>query len=178
MAIPRVAIVGRPNVGKSSLFNWLDGRRLAIVDDMPGVTRDRMTILIEYGKRHFELIDTGGMGHIDPDNLTDEVESQIEAAIDEADVLLFVVDNRTGPVGLDEEVALRLRRVDKPVILVVNKADHPSQDSDANEFLKLGRGWLVRVSTLQNRNREELLELIDQRLPDMKASAEEVAPPR
>jgi GTP-binding protein len=177
MAIPRVAIVGRPNVGKSSIFNWLDGRRLAIVDDMPGVTRDRMTTLIEHRGRHFELIDTGGMGHIDPDNLTDDVEQQIEAAIDEADVLLFVVDNRTGPVGLDEEVALRLRRVDKPILLVVNKADHPTQDFDANEFLKLGRGWLVRVSTLQNRNREELLELIEQRLPDMKATPAEVAPP-
>lgn len=177
MAIARVAIVGRPNVGKSSLFNWLDGRRLAIVDDQPGVTRDRMTTLIDYRNRHFELIDTGGMGHIDADNLTDDVERQIDAAIDEADVLLFVVDNRTGLTSADEEVALRLRRVDKPILLVANKADHPAQDLDANEFLKLGRGFLVRVSTLQNRNREELLDLIDQRLPDVVTSPEEVAPP-
>jgi GTPase len=176
MTIPRVAIVGRPNVGKSSIFNWIDGRRLAIVDDMPGVTRDRMTTLVDYRGRHFELIDTGGMGHIDSDNLTDDVESQIDAAIDEADVLLFVVDNRSGLASMDEEVGLRLRRVDKPVLLVANKADHPSQDLNANEFLKLGRGWLVKVSTLQNRNRDELLDLILQRLPDVDATAEEIAP--
>jgi GTP-binding protein len=177
MTIPRVAIVGRPNVGKSSLFNWLDGRRLAIVDDMPGVTRDRMTTLIEFRQSHFELIDTGGMGHEDPDNLTDQVERQIEAAIDEADVLLFVVDNRDGLTALDEEVALRLRRVDKPIILVVNKCDHPTQDNLASEFLKLGRGALLCVSTLQNRHREELLSQILQRLPAATAADEELAPP-
>jgi len=176
MVLPRVAIVGRPNVGKSSIFNWLDGRRLAIVDDMPGVTRDRMMTLMEYRNTHFELIDTGGMGHIDSDNLTKDVEAQIEAAIDEADVLLFVVDNRAGMAPLDEEVAIRLRKVDKPIILVANKCDHPTQDSNAEEFQRLGRGWLVRVSTLQNRNRDELLDLIHQRLPEKNESPEDVAP--
>jgi GTPase len=177
MAIPRVAIVGRPNVGKSSLFNWLDGRRLAIVDDTPGVTRDRLTTLIEYRSTHFELIDTGGMGHIDADNLTDAVELQIEAAIDEADVILFVVDNRSGLTAMDEEVGLRLRRVDKPIVLVANKSDHPDQDINANEFLKLGRGFLVRISTLQNRNRDELLDLILQRLPPPNDTDQELAEP-
>ncbi len=176
MALPRVAIVGRPNVGKSSIFNWLDGRRLAIVDDVAGVTRDRLMTLMEYRKTHFELIDTGGMGHIDSDNLTKDVEQQIEAAIEEADVLLFVVDNRAGIAPLDEEVALRLRKVDKPIILVANKCDHPTQDPNADEFQKLGRGWLIRVSTLQNRNRDELLDLIHQRLPEMSTSPKEVAP--
>ncbi len=176
MAVPRVAIVGRPNVGKSSIFNWLDGRRLAIVDDVPGVTRDRMMTMMEYRNTHFELIDTGGMGHIDSDNLTKDVEQQIEAAIDEADVLLFVVDNRAGLAPLDEEVALRLRKIDKPIILVANKCDHPTQDSNAEEFQKLGRGWLIRVSTLQNRNRDELLDIIHQHLPAVDTTAEEVAP--
>ncbi|MDZ4848196.1 MAG: ribosome biogenesis GTPase Der [Pirellulaceae bacterium] len=176
MALPRVAIVGRPNVGKSSIFNWLDGRRLAIVDDVAGVTRDRLTTLMEYRKTHFELIDTGGMGHIDADNLTNEVEQQIETAMDEADVLIFVVDNRAGIAPFDEEVALRLRKIDKPIILVANKCDHPSQDLNAEEFLRLGRGWLVRVSTLQNRNREELLDLILQRLPEVSTTDEDVAP--
>ena len=96
MAIPRVVIVGRPNVGKSSIFNWLDGRRLAIVDDMAGVTRDRMVTLIEHDDRFFELVDTGGMGIEDRDNLTKDVERQIEIGIDEADVVLFVVDPRAG----------------------------------------------------------------------------------
>ncbi len=94
MSLPKVAIVGRPNVGKSSLFNWLAGKRLAIVDDRPGVTRDRVTYLIEHGDRFFELIDTGGIGFIDADNLTDEVEHQITLAIESADLLMFVVDTR------------------------------------------------------------------------------------
>jgi GTPase len=177
MPIPRVAIVGRPNVGKSSIFNWLAGRRLAITDGVAGVTRDRVTTLIQFDDRHFELIDTGGMGIQDVDNLTAEVEAQIEAGIDEADVILFVVDSRSGPVPLDQNVADRLRRVDKPILLVANKTDHPSLDSQADEFHQLGRGWLVRVSAEQNRNRGELLDLIFQRLPNFTQTPEEVAPP-
>jgi len=177
MPIPRVAIVGRPNVGKSSIFNWLDGRRLAIVDDMAGVTRDRLMTLMEYRNTHFELIDTGGMGIQDVDNLTKEVEAQIEVGIDEADVLLFVVDNRAGITGLDEAVAYRLRKVNKPIILVVNKCDHPTQDLNAEEFSRIGRGFLLRVSTLQNRGRDELLDLIHDRLPIMETTSEEVAMP-
>src|SRR5713226_9831182 len=92
--IPVVAIVGRPNVGKSSLFNWLAGRRIAIVDPTAGVTRDRVSTLVKVGDRFFELIDTGGMGIQDVDNLTVQVERQIEAAIDQAQVVLFVVDVR------------------------------------------------------------------------------------
>jgi GTP-binding protein len=177
MPIPRVAIVGRPNVGKSSIFNWIAGRRLAIVEDTAGVTRDRLTTLIEYQGRHFELIDTGGMGIEDVDNLTDEVEAQIEAAIQEADVLLFVVDTRSGLVPLDEEVALRLRKVDKPILLVANKTDSSSLDANAEEFRKLGRGWLTLVSVQQNRNKDILLDLICQRLPDMQHDVSEVEPP-
>src|SRR5205823_2684259 len=108
MGVPQVAIVGRPNVGKSSLFNWLAGRRIAIVDPTPGVTRDRITAPIVMSGRSIELTDTGGMGIADSDNLTEDVERQITLAIRQASLLLFVVDARTGPVPLDEEVASRL----------------------------------------------------------------------
>lgn len=166
MPVPQIAIVGRPNVGKSSLFNWLARRRLAIVDDHEGVTRDRMTTLIEEGDRFFELIDTGGMGIEDPDDLTADVRRQIELAINSADVVLLVVDVQTGLMPLDEMVAERLRGVERPVILVANKSDQQHQDIHAEEFHRLGRGHLVRVSTTQNRNRDELLQLIVDRLPE------------
>jgi GTPase len=165
MAVPQVAIIGRPNVGKSSLFNWVAKRRLAVVDDFEGVTRDRMTTLIEQDERFFELIDTGGMGVEDADNLTEDVRNQIELAIESADVILLVVDIRTGLMPLDEFVTARLRSIERPVILVVNKADHPNLDQHANDFHKLGRGVPILISTKENRNREELLQLIVERLP-------------
>ncbi len=165
MPVPQVAIIGRPNVGKSSLFNWLARRRLAVVDDFEGVTRDRMTTLVEHDERFFELIDTGGMGIEDTDNLTDDVRNQIEAALDSADVILLVVDIRAGLMPLDSLVADRLRTIPRPVILVVNKADHQNLDHAASEFHRLGRGLPVLVSTRESRNREELLELIVERLP-------------
>src|SRR4051794_18072275 len=105
MGLPKVAIVGRPNVGKSSLFNWLAGRRVSIVDPTSGVTRDRITQLVEADERFFELVDTGGMGIEDRDGLTRDIERQIQIAIDEAALVLFVVDAQTGPVPLDEVVA-------------------------------------------------------------------------
>ena len=165
MAVPQVVIVGRPNVGKSSLFNWLAGMRLAVVDDVAGVTRDRLTHLISDGDRFFELIDTGGIGIDDVDNLTREIENQIATALEIADLVLLVVDTRDGLTPLDEEVARRLRYVDKPVICVANKADDAKLDPQADEFYRLGRGKLIRVSAHQNRNRRELLDLIQQRLP-------------
>ena len=169
MPLPKVVIVGRPNVGKSSLFNWLAGRRIAIVDDVSGVTRDRVGTLVPTGDDesalYLELIDTGGIGMVDRDDLTEHVERQIQAALDEADLILFVVDCREGRMPLDEEVASRLRYVDKPVVLVINKADDPSMDPRGEEFYKLGRGKPVYVSTHQNRNKKALLDLIAQRLP-------------
>jgi GTP-binding protein len=164
MGIPQVVIVGRPNVGKSSLFNWLVGRRVAIVDRTEGVTRDRLTQLIEVHERFVELVDTGGMGVVDADNLTDQVEEQIEAAVDSAHVILLVVDCRDGPMPLDEEVAKRLRYVKVPVLLVVNKTDAPSMDAQADEFYKFGRK-MVRVSAMQNRGKGELIDAIAERLP-------------
>ncbi|MBI3822282.1 MAG: ribosome biogenesis GTPase Der [Planctomycetes bacterium] len=166
MAVPHVAIVGRPNVGKSSLFNWLAGRRIAIVDPTPGVTRDRITAPIPLGDGYFELTDTGGMGIDDIDNLTSDVERQINLAIDRADVLLFLVDVKTGPVPLDEEVATRLRGIDKPVLLVANKCDHAGLDDQVGEFYKLGFGDVHCVSAKQDRGKLHLLKLIKENLPD------------
>lgn len=166
MPIPKVVIVGRPNVGKSSIFNWLDGRRLAIVDDQAGVTRDRLTTLIETEDRYFELIDTGGMGIEDSDNLTKEIQQQIDAGIEEADLVLFVVDTKDGLTPLDEKVGEKLRKVQKPILLLANKTDHASLEPQTTEFHRLGRGWLIPVSVLQNRNRNELLDEILERLPE------------
>jgi GTP-binding protein len=166
MKVPQVVIVGRPNVGKSSIFNWLAGRRLAIVDEFAGATRDRVTYLMEEQGRYFELVDTGGMGIKDSDNLTREVEEQIAIAVESADLLLFVVDTQAGILPLDKDVAKRLRYVDKPIICVANKADSPAWDAQADEFYRLGRGKLICCSAKANRNRDELLEMILERLPE------------
>lgn len=165
MSVPQVVIVGRPNVGKSSIFNWLAGKRLAIVDDRAGVTRDRMNYLLEHEGRFFELVDTGGMGAEDEDNLTAHVERQIDLAIESADVILFVVDSRAGMTPADRDVSRRLRYLDAPVICVANKTDADTLDALADEFYQLGRGKLVRTSTQQNRGKQELLDLIASRLP-------------
>jgi len=170
MALPKVVIVGRPNVGKSSLFNWLAGRRIAIVDDVAGVTRDRIATLVQLGEddadpRFFELIDTGGVGIVDRDDLDQDVERQIDTAMNEADLILFVVDIREELMPLDEEVAQRLRYLKTPVVLVMNKADDPKMDDRGGEFYKLGRGKPIAVSTRQDRNKSRLLGMIDKALP-------------
>jgi len=165
MAIPQVVIVGRPNVGKSSVFNWLAGKRIAIVDAASGVTRDRVTHLIDVHGHFAELVDTGGMGVEDVDNLTDQIEDQIQVAVDSAQVVLFVVDCRDGPVPLDQEVGKRLRYVSAPVLLVVNKVDTPAMEAQANEFYRFGRK-IVQVSVKENRGKAELLDAIRQRLPE------------
>ena len=164
MGVPQVAIVGRPNVGKSSLFNWLAGKRLAIVDPTAGVTRDRVTYLVQFGERFVELVDTGGMGIEDVDNLTEDIEEQIQAAIDSAAVILFVVDTREGITPLDSKVAERLRYVQVPVICVANKTDHSGLESQADEFYQFGRK-VVRVSAKEGRGKDELLEAVLEKLP-------------
>jgi GTP-binding protein len=167
-----VAIIGRPNVGKSSLFNWLAGRRISIVDPTPGVTRDRITAPIQLDNRYIELTDTGGMGIEDVDQLTEDVERQISLAIDKASLLLFVVDAKTGPVPLDEEVARRLRGIGKGVLLIANKCDNAHLDEQVGEFYKLGFGEVHCVSAKQNRGKAELLDLIVKHFPkDAKESA-------
>lgn len=171
MALPKVVIIGRPNVGKSSLFNWLAGRRIAIIDGVAGVTRDRVTALVQIGSdevpRFFELVDTGGIGIVDRDDLAEHVEKQIDVAISEADLILFVVDIREELMPLDQEVAQRLRYVNTPVILVMNKADTEQFDVRGGEFYKLGRGKPVAVSVEQNRNKKEVLKLIEKMLPSI-----------
>jgi GTPase len=173
MGVPQVVIVGRPNVGKSSIFNWLAGRRIAIVDPTAGVTRDRVTHLIEIDGRFAELVDTGGMGILDADNLTAQVEEQIQTAVDAADVILFVVDTREGLVSLDQEVSKRLRYVATPVIVAANKTDNQKLESHAMDFYRFGRK-LIRVSAQANRGKEELLEAIAEKLPP---PADEAPPP-
>lgn len=165
MSVPQVVIVGRPNVGKSSIFNWLARKRLAIVDNTAGVTRDRQTFLMCHRDHYFDLVDTGGIGFDDPDKLSDKIDDQIDAGIESADVVLFVVDTRDGLVPADQEVARKLRFVTAPVICVANKTDDGTFDTQADEFYKLGRGKLLRVSALQNRGRDELLNMIVDRLP-------------
>jgi GTPase len=165
MSVPQVVIVGRPNVGKSSVLNWLAGVRIAIVDDQPGVTRDRVTHLMCHNDRFFEVVDTGGMGIADMDNLTRHIEDQINLAIDSADVILFVVNAREGMMPLDQDVARRLRAVTVPIILIANKSDDDRFEAQVEEFYRLGSGKPLRISTLQNRNRAVLLNTIISKLP-------------
>lgn len=164
MAVPKVAIVGRPNVGKSSLFNWLAGKRVAIVDPTAGVTRDRVTFLLERAGRYVELVDTGGMGNLDKDGLTDDIERQIQIAIDEASLVVFLVDAQTGLTEHDRMVARRLREFGRPVLHVVNKCDSPELQRQATEFYKMGRD-LYFVSVRAGLGKEEVLDAIFEQTP-------------
>ncbi len=155
--LPVVAIVGRPNVGKSSVFNRLAGRRIAIVDPTSGVTRDRVSADVVHGGKRFELMDTGGIGIQDVEEMARHVEEQIEIALEKASVLVFVVDVRDGIVPLDETVAERLRHVHKPILLVANKVDDPGLISLKGEFFKLGFGEPLPFSAKQGLGRTELL---------------------
>jgi GTP-binding protein len=170
MPVPKVVIVGRPNVGKSSLLNWLARKRISVVEPTAGVTRDRVTYLMHEGERYFELVDTGGIGVVDSDDLSDDIERQIQVGIDEAELILFVVDGAAGPMPLDRTVADRLRPLGKPVLLVVNKCDSPKLDPDANEFRRLLRAPLVCTSVKGERNRDQLLAGILQALPERDAA--------
>lgn len=165
MTLPRVVIVGRPNVGKSSLFNWLAQKRIAITDAQAGVTRDRLTFVLAIDDRWCELVDTGGIGHIDEDDLTDEIERQITIAIQTADMILFVVDGREGLNARDLEIDRRLRTVGAPVILVANKCDSERYDLTADEFHQMGRDPLVKVSVQNNRGFRDLQKAVKKQLP-------------
>ncbi|MBI4497013.1 MAG: ribosome biogenesis GTPase Der [Chloroflexi bacterium] len=146
MRAPVVALVGRPNVGKSTLFNRVMGQRLAIVEDLPGTTRDRIAADVTWDDHVVTLVDTGGL-EIHPNaSLTQQVQEQVEAAIAEADVIVFVVDARDGVVTADQEVADVLRRSGKPVVLAANKADNPQRELQAVEFYAYGLGEPVPIS--------------------------------
>ena len=168
MGIPKVAIVGRPNVGKSSLLNWLADRLISVVDPTAGVTRDRVTWIMHEGDRYFELMDTGGIGIVDSDDLSEDIERQIQTGLDECDVMLFVVDAKAGVTPLDEQVADRLRRMSKPALLVVNKCDSPKLDLEASSFLTLANLPLITTSVKANRNRGDLVAAIIELLPTQK----------
>ncbi len=164
MSLPIVAIVGRPNVGKSSLLNTLARRRISIVDPTPGVTRDRVSAVIDVDDRYFELIDTGGYGIEDHDDLTEHVEGQIRYAIAGASLILFVVDVQEEITPLDQEVARLLRAVDAPIQLVANKTDTHKQEQRAGVLVSLGFGDPICVSALHGHGRRELMELITERI--------------
>ncbi len=165
MSIPRVAIVGRPNVGKSSLLNWLAHKRISVVDPMAGVTRDRVIYLLNHDDRYFELVDTGGIGIVDRDDLTEDIDRQIQIALDDADLILFVVDGQAGVTALDQRVAERLRRIHKPKLIVVNKCDSPKLDDEISVFYGLADGQLVVTSVKGNRHEDKLLAKIIELLP-------------
>ncbi len=154
----RVVIVGRPNVGKSSLLNRLAGRRVAIVEPTAGVTRDRVTAVVEWGGRRFEAIDTGGLGLVDEALLREHIEVQIEVALQQADVVLFVVDGKDGPVPGDDLVARRLRRLGRPVVLVVNKVESRWEELSVSAWLRLGFGEPRPVSALEGTGISDLLD--------------------
>ena len=165
MTIPIVTIVGRPNVGKSSLLNCLARRRISIVEPTSGVTRDRVSTEIQYKDYVFELVDTGGMGVKDSDGLTEDIEIQIEIALAQADIILFVVDVREGVTPLDVMVAEKLRRLKKEVILVANKVDTPKLEYQKAEFNKLGFGEPLPISAVERFGRSELLDRTISLLP-------------
>ena len=144
--IPRVVVVGRPNVGKSTLFNALAGRRVAIEDPMAGVTRDRVSFLLDQDSSTIELIDTGGIGMVDDANLETEVDEQIALALDLADLVLFVTDAKSGLTALDRDIAKRLRRLDRPIVLVANKVEGGKDEVGVAEAYTLGLGDPRRVS--------------------------------
>lgn len=172
MANPIVAIVGRPNVGKSTLFNRVAGERISIVEDTPGVTRDRIYAHGEWLGKHFSLIDTGGIEMSDQP-LSTQIREQAEVAIDEADVIVMVVDVRSGVTDADEQVAQILYRSDKPVVLAVNKVDNPERRSDVYDFYSLGLGEPYPVSSVHGVGVGDLLDAVIKNFPENAANEED-----
>ncbi len=173
-----VAIVGRPNVGKSTLFNRMIKRREAIVDAVSGVTRDRHYGKSDWNGKEFSLIDTGGYVVGSDDIFEAEIDKQVELAIDEADAILFVVDVESGVTGMDEEVANLLRRVNKPVLLVVNKVDAANRLHDATEFYSLGLGEYFPIASINGSGTGDLLDALVKALPEDVEEEEEENLPR
>ncbi len=188
---PLVAIVGRPNVGKSTFFNRMIGERMAIVEDLPGTTRDRLYGDVEWNGRIFTLIDTGGLefgngipvGQMgltgQPSDIMNHVTAQVQLAIDEADVIVFMVDARSGITAADDEVADLLRRTNKPTIVAANKADNATRRMDAVEFYSLGLGEPTDISSIQGTGTGDLLDRIVEELPpadEMEEDEEEGIP--
>jgi GTP-binding protein len=164
-SVGKVAIVGRPNVGKSALFNRLAGRNIAIVHDQPGITRDRLAAPCTRGRRPFTVWDTGGIGGAGENELTAQVRSAADTAMRESDVILFVVDAQDGLMPIDQELARILRKSKAPVVLVVNKIDHEKHEDLENDFLQLGFDTTIPISAAHGRGISGLLETVDPLLP-------------
>ena len=173
MAKPLVAIVGRPNVGKSTFFNRVVGKRIAIVEDTPGVTRDRIYADADWGRYRFTLIDTGGLDPVGEVMMIDKMREQAEIAIDLADVIVFFVDGRDGVNPNDEDVAHFLRRTKKPVVLAVNKMDNPHKQEDAYAFYELGMGDPIAISATLGIGINDVLDAIVAHLPALDQQLEE-----
>src|SRR6267143_1004334 len=163
--MPNVAIIGRPNVGKSALFNRLVGRKIAIVHDQPGITRDRLSAVCVRGARPFTLWDTGGALGTGESDLAAQVRRAAEEALGESDLLLFVVDAKQGLSPIDLELARPLRKSQKPIVLVVNKIDDPKHENLAADFASLGFDNAVSISAAHGRGISELLDAISALLP-------------
>lgn len=174
MSKPVVAIVGRPNVGKSTFFNYLAGKRISIIDDKPGVTRDRIYAESEWRGQKFIMIDTGGIETNTDDYIKQQMIHQAYIAIDMADVIVMLVDMKAGMTALDEEVANILRKAAKPVLVAVNKVDSPGQPpADIYEFYNLGMGEIYPISSIHGLGIGELLDAIYEHFPDTGESEEE-----
>jgi len=171
-----VAVIGRPNVGKSTLFNRMIKRREAIVDSVSGVTRDRHYGKSDWNGREFTLIDTGGYVIGSDDVFEKEIDKQVELAIDEADVIIFVVDVITGITPMDQDVSKLLRKINKPVVLCVNKVDSNKNRTDALEFYNLGLGEYYSISATSGSGTGELLDAVVERLPERELEEEEDLP--
>ncbi len=168
--LPIVAIIGRPNVGKSSLLNALAGKMISIVEPRPGVTRDRISAIVEADEKYFELVDTGGYGVIDDENLSSHIEKQIFQAIESAQLVLFVVDIREGITPLDLRIAELLRKYKIKVLPAANKADERHYYPQAGEFIRLGFGEPVCVSALNSLNKKHLMDTIVAALGELAAT--------
>lgn len=173
MGKPLVAIVGRPNVGKSTLFNKLAGKRIAIVDDQPGVTRDRIYAEAEWLNKKFTIIDTGGIEPESEDVIVSQMRRQAQIAIEMADVVVFLVDGKQGLTDSDNEVAQMLRKAQKSVVVVVNKIDNRNYDDNIYEFYNLGIGEPISISASQGLGLGDMLDEIVSKFPNKEYSEEE-----
>src|SRR5690606_29270411 len=165
MSSRSVAIVGRPNVGKSALFNRLAGQRISIVHDMPGVTRDRITAECKLAGDPFTIVDTGGIGADVDTDFTKQVRAEVEIAMTACDLIVFVVDGQSGLTPSDQELGRMLRRTDKPVILAVNKIDHDKHSNQTHEFSRMGFEPVMAISAEHDRGVRGLAQRISALLP-------------